>query len=89
MGARLLDLVDRFLHLVVEVGAQADERVEGRALAVQEQRSLGLDQLAGHVEAFEVDLGLGLVLDLAVSTLVLREGSGGGEAKDSDQGPII
>ena len=54
-GAALLDFVHGVFHLLVEVFAEADERVEARLATIEKQLALGLDEFALNVDSFEVD----------------------------------
>jgi hypothetical protein len=65
-----LDLVDRLLHLLIEVFAKADQRIELLSLDIHEQHALGLDKVTRHIDAIKVDLGTFLVLNGPTTVLV-------------------
>jgi hypothetical protein len=73
----LLDVVDRVLHLHVELFTKTNERVEGTLLSVQKECALWLHELTGHVHTLEVNLRSCFVDDVAVAVLgFLSEGGG-------------
>ncbi len=86
----LLDVVDRLIHLLVELLPETDQWVEGSLLPVQEKSTLRFDQLATDVHSFEVDLSALAVDDASSILFFLGESNsvnrvkGRGKEKESE-----